>query len=332
MADTELIRSVRFREEREADMRKLEALVTKAERIGMRNMAFGEVRDLAALYRLATSSLAIAREISLAKSLIDYLEALSARAYLSVYAPQEPLGGLFRRFFSRSAPAALRRSWLFVLLAFLTLGLGFASGFFLYFENPAWYYVFTPGGLMDGRGPEATTAYLESIIYDEAPTIDGLASFATFLFSHNTRIAIFAFGLGVFLCAPTLMLLFYNGLSIGALYALYVERSLGADLGGWLSIHGVTEISAICIAGGAGAKLGAAILFPGNLSRSKSLFEAGKDATKLALIAALMLVVAALIEGFGRQLVQDMSARYIIGWGIGLLWLCWVLFVGRVRK
>ena len=313
-------------------MARLEALVTKAESVGARNMTFDEVRELAAHYRLATSSLAIAREISLDKSLMEYLEALAARAYLTVYAPQDPIGGLFRRFFMRSGPAAIRDSWLFILIALLTLSLGFAAGYFLYFENPAWYYVFTSGGIEDGRGPEATTAYLRSVIYDENPTTDGLASFATFLFSHNTRIAIFAFGLGVFLAAPAILLLFYNGLSIGALYALYVERGLGPDLGGWLSIHGVTEISAICIAGGAGIKLGTAVLFPGNRTRSHSLFEAGKGATKLAIVAAIMLVVAALIEGFGRQLVQGMTARYVIGWGIGLLWLAWFALAGVRRR
>ena len=63
MALVDDIRSVRFREEREDDMRRLETLVSKAERVGLRNMAFDEVTDLTALYRLATSSLAIAREI-----------------------------------------------------------------------------------------------------------------------------------------------------------------------------------------------------------------------------------------------------------------------------
>ena len=83
------LRSARFREEREQDWIRLEELVTKAERGGVQSLLFEEARDLAALYRQATTSLAIAREISLDKALLHYLDALAARAYLSVYAPRK---------------------------------------------------------------------------------------------------------------------------------------------------------------------------------------------------------------------------------------------------
>ncbi len=331
MDPTITLRSARFRAEREDDWRRLESLVTQAERRGLQRMDFAAARDLAASYRRATTSLAIAREISLDRALLDYLEALTARAYLCVYAPQERLGGLVRRFFTASAPQALRRSWLFILAGFLCMALGGLTGYLLYVENPSWYFVFLPPELAGGRTPDATTAYLRSVIYATDPDTTGLGAFATFLFSHNTRIAIFVFGLGVFLCLPAIALTFYNGLGLGAMLALHVDRGLGWDMGGWLSIHGVTELSAICIACGGGIQLGAAILFPGSLSRREALRRAGRDAVKLALVAAVMLVVAAILEGFFRQTVQDMTSRYAIGWGIGLCWLAWALLAGRSR-
>ena len=332
MSEADLIRSARFRKEREAGWQRLEALVAQAERHGLQRMSFAEARDLSALYRQATTSLAIAREISLDKALLNYLEALTARAYLSVYAPQERLGGLFRKFFAQSAPQAMRRSWLFIALGFLCMGLGILTGYQLFLENSSWYHVFMPPELAGGRGPSSTTEDLRRVIYNEDPSTSGLGAFATTLFSHNTRIAIFVFGLGVFLCAPAILLTFYNGLTLGAFYALHVERGLGMDLGGWLSIHGVTEISAICIACGGGLQLGSALLFPGNQTRRQALYHAGRDATKLALVAAIMLIAAALLEGFGRQLIQDITYRYVLGWGIGLCWLCWFVLGGRARQ
>lgn len=325
------LRSARFRAERESDWRLLESLVTQAERRGLQRMDFASARDLAASYRRATTSLAIAREISLDRALLDYLEALTARAYLCVYAPQERLGGLVRRFFTASAPQALRRSWLFILAGFLCMALGGLTGYLLYLENPSWYFVFLPPEMAGGRTPDATTSYLRSVIYSTDPDTTGLGAFATFLFSHNTRIAIFVFGLGVFVCLPAIALTFYNGLGLGAMLALHVDRGLGWDLGGWLSIHGVTELSAICIACGGGLQLGSAILFPGNRTRRDALQRAGRDAVKLALVAAVMLLVAAILEGFFRQTVQDMTTRYAIGWGAGLLWLAWALLAGRAR-
>lgn len=331
MDQTSLLRSARFRADREADWRLLESLVLEAERRGLHRMAFSAARDLAASYRRATTSLAIAREISLDRALLDYLEALTARAYLCVYAPQERLGGLVSRFFCRSAPQALRRSWRFIAIGFLCMALGALTGYLLYFENPSWYFVFMPSELAGGRSPDATTGYLRSVIYDTSADQSGLGAFATFLFSHNTRIAIFIFGLGIFLCAPAILLTFYNGLTLGAILALHVDRGLGWDLGGWLSIHGVTELSAICIACGGGVQLGAALLFPGPQSRRAALQHAGRDAVKLALVAAVMLIVAALLEGFLRQMIQSMGTRYAIGWGAGGLWLLWILLAGRTR-
>ena len=329
---TDLIRSARFRKEREADWVRLDGLVTKAETQGLRRMSFAEARDLAALYREATTSLAIAREISLDKGLLAYLEALTARAYLSVYAPQESARGVVARFMRKSGPMAMRNSWFYVAMGFLCMGLGGFAGYLLYFDDPAWFYVLMPPELAGGRGPDASNDYLRSVIYQNDPDSSGLGAFATFLFSHNTRIAIFVFGLGVFLCAPAIALTFYNGLAIGAFVGLHVDRGLGWDLFGWLSIHGVTELSAICIACGGGIQLGAAVLFPGQNTRAEALRHAGKDAAKLAIVAALMLVAAAFLEGFGRQLIQDVNSRLIIGWSIGFLWLAWFFLGGKAKS
>lgn len=329
MEEPDLIRSARFRQEREADWRRLEELVATAETQGLHRMNFEAARDLATLYRQATTSLAIAREISLDRALLEYLEALTARAYLSVYAPQERVGGLIQRFLVQGASQAIRRSWVFLLIGFLCMFLGGLTGYLLYFENASWFYVFIPSELAGGRGPAASTEHLRSVIYDEDPSSSGLGAFAAYLFSHNTRIAIFVFGLGAFICAPAILLTFYNGLILGAFLALHADRGLGWDLVGWLSVHGVTEISAICIACAGGVKLGAAVLFPGEMRRPDALQAAGRDAVKLALVAALMLLVAALLEGFARQLVQSLDARLFLGWGVGALWLIWFMLAGR---
>ena len=65
------------------------------------------------------------------------------------------------------------------------------------------------------------------------------------------------------------------------------------------------------------------------MTRRDALRHASRDAVKLALVAALMLVVAGLLEGFVRQLVQDTVTRIAIGWTIGALWLSWFLLAGR---
>lgn len=329
MSDADTLRSARFRQAREADWKRLEEILARTERRGVRALGFDDARALATLYRQACTSLSVAREISLDRSLLDYLEALTARAYLAVYAPQQSLAGVVGRFLS-GAPQAVRRSTGHIGLAAAAMALGTLVGALLYDTDPSWYGVFVPGGIGQGRGPGSSTADLLKVIYGGGDRqLGDFAAFAAYLFSHNTQIALFSFALGAFAGLPTLLLCLFNGLTLGAFVGLHVDRGIGWDLFGWLSIHGVTELSAIAIAAAGGFRLAAAVLFPGLLTRRDALRADGRDAVKLALVAAMMLIVAAAIEGFARQLVTDTTARLAIGWGIGGLWLAWFVLGGR---
>ncbi|MEM9780973.1 MAG: stage II sporulation protein M [Pseudomonadota bacterium] len=324
------LRSARFRAEREGDWRALEALVTKVERGGPRSLNFADARSMATLYRQAATSLSVARAISLDRALLAYLEALVARSYLAVYAPQESIGQALGRFLQSGAPAAMRALWPFMLAGLGTLLLGLLTGWLLFLESEAWYDVVVPRGPGDPRGPEATREELLSVIYSGGGSaLEELSAFAAFLFSNNARIAIFAFALGAFACLPTFILVFYQGLFLGAFVALHVDRGVGLDLFGWLSIHGVTELGAIIVAAGAGYAVGYGVLFPGRERRRAAMARMARPAVKAAIIAALMLFAAAILEGFGRQLVQETWIRLAIGWGIGALWLTWWAYGGR---
>jgi uncharacterized membrane protein SpoIIM required for sporulation len=327
------LRSARFRSEREAGWLRLDKLVTRAERGGIRALNYDEVQDLASLYRQAMSSLSVARDISLDRSLLDFLEQLCARAWLVVYAPQEPLGPLFSRLLARGIPQAVRRSGKALIIGFLAMVLGVITGWALYVQDPGWFFTFVPPDLAGGRTPNASAADLRASLYDAnwSGSTDQLGAFAAALFSHNTQIAILVFALGAFAAAPSFLLTFYNGLMLGCFYMVFHDKGLGFDLFAWLSIHGVTELSAVCIACAGGARLGLAVLLPGSLTRPEALRRSGPDAVKLMLLAALMLVVAAFVEGYLRQIITSPGWRLVIGWGLGLGWLAWLGLAGRTR-
>lgn len=326
------IRSARFRREREAGWKKLEELVNRAEAHGTIGLSYDEALELASLYRQAINALSVARAISMDRALLEYLDALCARAYLVVYAPQESLRGLFADLFSRGIPQAVRRSSIPLIIGFLAMLLGAAVGYALYMQDASWFFSFVPPDLSDGRTPEASAAYLRSTLFESGSSrerSDVLAFFTSYLFSHNTQIAILIFALGVFIALPSFLLTFYNGLILGAFYAMFDAAGLGHELFGWLSIHGVTELSAICIACAGGAQLGLAVLYPGQMSRRNALRHRGRDAVKLMILAAVMLLAAGFIEGVLRQTVQSTELRLAIGWGIGTCWLAWLTLSGR---
>jgi uncharacterized membrane protein SpoIIM required for sporulation len=328
-AQPDLLRSARFRLEREASWKRLDALVTKTERLGAAGLSYDEARDLATCYRQAMNSLSVARDISLDLALLTYLERLCARAYLVVYAPQASLRGLMAALIRDGIPQAVRRSAVPLFIGFLAMIGGFGVGYLLFQQDPSWYFSFVPPSLSDGRTPAASAEYLRQSLYDGASEgSESLGVFASFLFTHNTRVAILVFALGIFLSVPSFLLTFYNGLLLGAFYGMFAAKGLGYDLFAWLSIHGVTEISAICFACAGGARIGLSVLMPGDLTRRESLRLHGRDAVKLMVLAGLMLIVAAFIEGFLRQWVQSPDLRLLIGWGFGAGWLAWLTLSG----
>ncbi|HEY8019750.1 MAG TPA: stage II sporulation protein M, partial [Thermoanaerobaculia bacterium] len=240
------LKSTQFRRERERAWRELEELLAKVEKEGVGRLSAPELSRLPTLYRSAVSSLSVAQTISLDKNLLDYLTALAGRAYVVVYGTQRQAGAALADLVRRELPRTVRRHALFVALALAILGAGVLTGFRLTRADPETYYSFVPAEMSEGRTPAASTAELRRVLYAEQ---QGLGLFATFLFTHNAKIGILCFALGVAAGAPVPFLLFWNGLSLGALAALYHARGLGLEFWAWVLPHGVTELTAVCLCG-----------------------------------------------------------------------------------
>lgn len=319
----DLLKSYRFREERQADWEKLDFILRRAEINGVRSLTDDQMMALPRLYRQAVSSLSVARSISLDQNVIVYLESLCTRAYFFVYGARTSLGERMMTFLRRDWPAAVRGAILPTLLsAFFFFG-GWALAFFLCLQDMEWYWTFHGQGFMEGRNPDATVEYLRSTIYNDGYGEGQLSAFSSYLFNNNAQIALFAFALGFAFGIPTAWLLVYNGVTIGSMYAVFWDKGLGYEFTGWLMIHGVTELFAIVLAGAAGFVIGGAVAFPGRLSRLSSARAAGQKAATIAMGCVIMLIFAALLEGFGRQLINSDTTRYLIAGGTLILWLAY---------
>ena len=322
------LKSQRFRAEREADWRRLETLLTKAESRSASTLTDEELLAIPVLYRSALSSLSVARATSLDHSLIDYLESLATRAYFFVYGARASIGQRIGRFFAVTWPAAVRGLWRETLAsAAITFGAAFV-GYLLVSGDPTWYDSLVP--LAQGRDFTSSTEDLRKSLYD-ASGQNMLAAFAAYLFQNNAQVAIFAFALGFAFCAPTALLLAYNGLQLGAFLALYVSHGLGFQVIGWLSIHGVTEFFAIILGGAAGFRIGWRVAFPGEETRMASAAAAGRSAAPVVAGVVLMLICAGLLESFGRQLIQVDWERYAIALSTLAIWLGYFYTPRRAR-
>jgi len=318
MAELQL-KSHRFRAEREADWRRLEQLLQKAAR-GPAKLKTAELIEMPVLYRQALSSLSVARAISLDQSLIDYLEGLSARAYFFVYGVRSRPWERIARFFLTDWPGAVQGLWRETLIAALIGVVGAVAAFLLVWRDPDWFYGFIPQALAAGRDPTATTASLAATLHAPISKENSLDLLAAFLFTHNAQIALFAFAFGFAFCLLSVGLLAFNGCMLGAFLALFASRGLTAPAIGWLMIHGVTELFAVTLAGAAGVSMGWVMVFPGERTRMDAAVQAGRRGAVVMAGVVVMLFVAALLEGYARQLVQPDLARFAIAGASALAW------------
>ncbi len=319
-----------FREEREADWAQLEKLLRRAERGSFRALSDEDLLDLPVLYRSALSALSVARATSLDMALIAYLEGLCTRAYFFVYGVRTSFGRRIGDFFAHDWPAAIRSLWRETLIAVALMLAGAIAAYLLVASDPDWYRLIMPEGLSQGRDTAASTAELRATLYGNDME-GGLSAFATQLFTHNAQVSIFAFALGFAFGVPTALLMIYNGAILGAFLALFVERGLGFELGGWLLIHGSTELFAIALAGAGGLHIGTRIVFPGMQARLAAARKAGRTAATAMIGVIVMLLFAGLLEGFGRQLITSDGLRYAIAAAMFASWCAYFYLPGLIR-
>ena len=333
MADFRL-KSSQFRSERERSWVELESLIDRLENRGARALSSDELMRLPLLYRSAASSLSVARSVSLDANLLTYLESLVGRAYIAVYArPRSPWEAV-RDFVLRRFPAAVRRSAAYLLLATLLLGGGMFTGWALVMQDIDRYYSLMPEAMAQGRTPASTPEELREVLYggDEDDELESLQVFAAYLFTHNAKIGILSFALGFVAGAPTAFLMFYNGLILGSMGALYQHKGLALDFWAWVLPHGVTELGAVLLCGMAGFVLGMAVVFPGRDTRLRHLARRGREMGVVVLGCVGMFFIAALIEGFFRQLVESVPLRAAMTLLTLAFWTFYFLGVGRYGR
>ncbi len=331
--ETPGLRSAEFRRGRELGWRRLDDMVARIEKRGIGELSAEEVEQLPLLYRAAVSSLSVARGIVLDRNLLLYLENLSLRAYLAVYGPRVGIMQSMGAFFSRDFPRSVRTLGRHLALTLAALVVGTFAGYMLVRADMSWFTTLVPEGLAGSRGPGSSREDLlnEELFAPWPGFTETFIVFANSLFRHNTMVGIFAFGLGFTLGIPTLLLMAYQGVVLGAFIALHADRGLTVDFIGWLSIHGVTEILAILLCGAAGLVVAEKILFPGRLPRLENLARHGRKAAGVAAGAVVLFFIAGILEGGFRQLIANTPGRFALALATGALWLWYFLRVGKEK-
>jgi uncharacterized membrane protein SpoIIM required for sporulation len=281
--------SARWLEKRKPYWTRLEAVVNPSARKGIAGLSHHQLQDLALLYRQVAADLAKVREDRSSQRLADYLNQLLARAHNVIYmgrgaSPRGILG-----FYRRTFPAVFRQTFDYTALAVAVFALGALAGFLTCLADPA-FQRFLLGSAM------AETIDRRKMWTHSVLAVKPLA--ASWIMTNNLTVTFAAFALGVTGGIGTLYLLLTNGLLMGVIAAACWQAGMSVKLWEFVAPHGVLELPAIFIAGGAGLLLARGLLFPGNLPRRESLAFYGGQAGRLILGIIPILVTAGVIEGF----------------------------------
>ena len=272
--------------------------LTAAQRRGLRAMTPEEVSTLVSLYREVATDLARLRTASESEDqdAIFYVSRLVGAGHNFLYRQRSLAMRDVWRFLSVDVPREVRRSALYSLAAALLLFGPMAITFGTIVRHPALISRLLPAGMIDRVVDGAHRDSLGDHTYIETKDFER-PMLASRIISNNVQITYGAFAFGITAGLGTILLLIFNGMSIGAGFAIYANYGIFHQIGGFVIAHGVLELSAICIAGGGGFLLAAAILAPGARTRREALVINGRRALRLLTATTLMLMAAGTIEG-----------------------------------
>jgi len=275
---------------------------------GVRSLSPEQAERLGGWYRAVVSDLAFARSQGASDDLVAYLNELAGRAHGALYASE---GARLRgaiRFLTNEFPALFRGTWRYALVAMLLFVAGWAAAAYIFYTMAdAWMAVI----------PEQFRELLSQPPQDtkqSGTTFGGLdpAELSGFIMTNNIKVSFLAFATGIFFGLGTLYVIVYNGMLLGTSAAVIQQYGVSLNFWAFVLPHGVIELTAIVISGGAGFKIGYSLINPGRYTKKDALKLAARESMPLIGGIVCMLLVAGVIEAFVSPMPEIPSTIKIV--------------------
>lgn len=305
------------------------AMLADAQQNGLGAHGEDGVRAFVAAYRDIASDLARLRTAAQGRDTTEqfYLSRLLAGAHNLLYRGRSISLVDVVRVVAIEAPREVRRSWRPILLSAVLLFGPAVIAYSAVVRQPAVAATFIPPGMLD-RAEEGVRRAREGTGYIPDPQIFR-PTMASAIIANNVQVTFGAFAFGVTAGIGTVLLLVMNGVSLGGVLGLYQSKGILRLLLAFVAPHGVLELTAVCIAGGAGFLVAAALLLPGRRTRRRALVENGGRAIRLVGAAVVLLLVAGSLEGFVSPIPSwPLGAKFAVS-GATLVLLVLYLSAGR---
>lgn len=315
--------STRWLEKRKPHWSKLESLLNQSARDGLKSLSRSDLQELSLLYRQTAADLAAIREDRGSVHFARYVNQLLVRAHNTIYSGHRasPLAAL--SFFWDTYPAVFRRLWRHCLLAVVVFAIAGLVGAALTYQNPDFKVKLL--------GPQMVETIDRHQMWTHSIVgIKPLASSA--IMTNNMSVGFTTFALGITAGLGTLYMMAFNGLLIGVIGMACFLSGMSLQLWSFVAPHGVLELPAIFIAGGAGLRIAQGLLFPGVLPRRDSLTKAGLEAVQLILGTIPILIIAGLIEAFVSPTNLPIPLKFSMAAALFVLLNIYLFGVGRSKQ
>ncbi|MRG95178.1 stage II sporulation protein M [Polyangium spumosum] len=308
---------------RSADWRELENLVSRAE--ALHHLDGASISRAAALYRALSGDLVLCRA-RCTPDLVAYLDNLAGRAHSALYGAEPFRVPAFGALLARDFPRALRKNASFFALSSALFLVPCAIGIVLALFVPDAASQVLPRSMLDGM------ADMYSKGFDAGRGEGADSAMAGFYVNNNVGIAFRCFATGIFFGLGSVFFLVYNGLNIGMVTGWVTAAGFGRNIGTFMCGHGPFELTAIVIAGAAGLRMGHSLVVTRGRTRLGSLRESAPDIVRLVVGAAVMLLIAAAIEGFWSPSAAPAPVKWATSALLTVLVAAYLLFAGRERR
>ena len=285
----------RFLERKREAWEEFHRLAQLVERSGVSRLPEAEIPAFAARYREVAADLARARTYGVDPRVIEYLERVVSAGHNALYRARGRRRAPVIRYLVRDFPRAVVQSWAYVMAAFLLFAVPAALGYALIRSHPELQDELTSPEMVS-RAREAAARQAQGIGYAQSSG-EELPVIASAIISNNIKIGFWAFVGGLTGGVLTAFVLVANGLSLGAGFGLFVNYHAGGYLATFVAGHGILELTAIFIAGGAGLRIAGALFAPGDRTRRDALIVEGRIAARMIGSVVTLLAVAGSIEG-----------------------------------
>lgn len=308
--------STRWLEKRRPHWLRLEQLLALSGRGSIASLKSTELQELALLYRQSASDLATVREDPASKQLAVYLNQLLGRAHNLIYMGRRQNRRGIWTFYRNIYPVIFRQTFADTFAAFVLFLAAAFAGFLMGMADPSFTRHFLGPQMIDTI--ERHEMWTHSIV-----TIKPLASSA--ILTNNISVALSTFALGITGGIGTVWMMLLNGLMMGVVAVACWREGMSLPLWSFVAAHGVLELPAIFIAGGAGIGIAKGLLFPGSLPRRESLVRAGRRSVQLVLGTIPMLLVAGVVEGFVSPTDLPYALKFLLAGALATILVLYLL-------